>query len=115
MAHRWKYIGLALRLAPLALDIIRDKSHVDVEDCLADVLAEWLSKAYNVTRFGEPSWKHLVEAVAHPAGGNDHALAERIAAKYSGKVMYIYMYICLYNYRIAGNFHQGKIFGMCLE
>lgn len=27
----------------------------------------------------------LVAAVAHPAGGNDHALAERIATKHRGQ------------------------------
>lgn len=56
-----------------------------MEDYLEDVLAEWLQKAYNTTRFGDPSWELLVAAVAHPAGGSDRALAERIAGKYNGK------------------------------
>ena len=94
MAQKWRNIGLALRLSPTTLNMIQARSNVDVDDCLADVLAEWLCKAYNVTRFGQPSWKLLVAAVAHPAGGNTRALAEHIAAKYSGKVMYMYMYIC---------------------
>ena len=32
---------------------------------------------YNTAGFWDPSWKLLVEAVAHPAGGNDRALAKR--------------------------------------
>ena len=52
---------------------------------MSDVLAEWLKKAYNTVRFGDPSWKLLVEAVAHPAGGNDCAVAEKIAKKYNGE------------------------------
>ena len=83
MAHRWKRIGLALRLDPSLLDRIRAKNHVDVDEYLSDVLAEWLKKAYNTSRFGDPSWNLLVDAVAHPAGGNNRALAEHIATKYN--------------------------------
>ena len=85
VAHKWKRIGLALRLDLSSLERIRHRNHVDVEDYLSDVLAEWLKKAYNTVRFGDPSWKLLVEAVAHPAGGNDCALAETIAKKYNGE------------------------------
>ena len=87
MAYRWRKIGLALRLDPDLLNRIRG-NHTDVEDCLEDVLTNWLKKAYDVTRFGAPSWKLLVEAVAHRAGGNDRALAERIAGKYKGTCKY---------------------------
>ena len=83
MAGKWRRIGLALRLDPDLLNRIRG-NHTDVEDCLEDVLTAWLKNAYDVTRFGAPSWKLLVEAVAHPAGGNDLTLAERIAGKYKG-------------------------------
>ena len=89
VAHKWR-IGLALRLDPDRLDRIHQRNHVDVGDYLTDVLTEWLKKAYDVTRFGAPSWKLLVEAVAHRAGGNDRALAERVAGKYKG--------ICICNY-----------------
>ena len=60
---------------------------------LNEILTEWLKKAYNTTRFGLPSWK--LAAVAHPAGGNDRALAERIAGKYNGKMQasYVLFYV----------------------
>ena len=47
------------------------------------VLTEWLKKACNCnnSRFRPPSWKLLVAAIAHPAGGNDRAHAEKIAVK----------------------------------
>ena len=57
----------------------------DVEDNLSDVLEEWLKKSYDTESFGDPSWKLLVDAVAHPVGGKDRALAMEIAAKYDGK------------------------------
>ena len=37
-----------------------------------------------VKRFGNPTWRRLVEAVEDPVGGNDHALAQKIAAKHPG-------------------------------
>ena len=82
MANEWRNIGLALRLNPDTLRTIstKDKS----KDCLLDVLTQWLKKTYTVKRFGEPSWKLLVKAVSEPAGGNDHALAEKIAQKHQG-------------------------------
>ena len=92
VADKWRKIGLALRLDPDLLSRIRG-NHSDVEDCLEDVLTKWLKKAYDVTRFGAPSWKLLVEAVAHRAGGNDRALAERIARKYKGTCTCNYMYM----------------------
>ena len=84
VADKWKRIGLALRLDPDLLRRIRC-NNTDVEDCLVDVLTQWLKKAYNTSVFGDPSWKLLVEAVAHPAGGNDCALADKIAKKYNGQ------------------------------
>ena len=82
VASRWKNMGLALKLKPYVLNTI-EKNHTDVESRLLDVLTEWLNKAYNTTRFGDPSWKLLVEAVAHSAGGNNRALAETIAKKHN--------------------------------
>ena len=91
VADKWKRIGLALRLDPDLLRRIRG-NNTDVEDCLVDVLTEWLKKAYNTSLFGDPSWKLLVEAVAHPAGGNDRALAEKIAKKYGEYISVVLMW-----------------------
>ena len=85
VAHRWKNIGLALKLDPNLLERIQSRNHRDVLTYLSDILTEWLQKAYNTTRFGDPSWELLVEAVAHRAGGNNPALAQDIALKYNGK------------------------------
>ena len=84
VAHNWKGVGEALRLKHDLLSRIEADKH-DVISRLDEVLIQWLNKAYNTSRFGPPSWRLLVAAVAHPAGGNDRALAEQIAAKYNGK------------------------------
>ena len=95
VAHNWKYVGEALRLKPSTLSRIQTEHRGDVRGCLNEILTEWLKKAYNTTRFGLPSWKLLVAAVAHPAGGSDRALAERIAGKYNGKMQasYVLLYV----------------------
>lgn len=83
VAPRWKNMGLALKLKPHVLDMI-EENRTNVESRLLNVLTEWLNKGYNTTRFGDPSWKLLVEAVAHSAGGNNRALAETIAKSHNG-------------------------------
>ena len=84
VAHKWKKVGLALRLDPDLLDRIEAEKNKAVEN-LSDMLKEWLKKSYDTESFGDPSWKLLVDAVAHPVGGEDRALAMEIAAKYNGK------------------------------
>ena len=87
VADKWKNIGLALRLTPDSLNTIGAKENVT--DRLLDVLYQWLKKTYNVKLFGEPSWKLIVKAVSDPAGGNDHALAEKIAQKHQGIIWFM--------------------------
>ena len=84
VAHKWKEVGGALRLNPDLLSTIEADHPNNVTSCLDEVLIQWLKKMYDVSRFGQPSWKLLVAAVAHPAGGNNCALAEKIAANHNG-------------------------------
>ena len=97
VSHNWRGVGGALRLHPDLLNRI-GADHFDVKSRLNGVLTEWLKKAYDTSRFGQPSWEVLVVAVAHPAGGNDCALAEAIARRHNGKGMPKYMYTCVHNW-----------------
>ena len=82
VAARWKAIGVALRLKYGVLDSINPGRP---DECLFDVIANWLKRNYNVDRFGPPTWRKLVEIVADPAAGNDTALADKIARKHLTK------------------------------
>ena len=96
VAHNWRGVGRTLRLHPDLLNRI-GAHHSDVTSCLEGVLTEWLKREYDTTRFGLPSWQLLVTAVAHPAGGNDHALAGQIAGRHNGKwEAVLYTYVCSY-------------------
>ena len=78
---RWKPIGLALRLTPDRLDVIK-RDHRLSEDCLTEVLTLWLKRNYETKQYGEPSWEMLARAVGHRAGGNDTALSQEITGRY---------------------------------
>ena len=74
--------GLALGLQALDLESIRKMHAQNVNQALMEVLLLWLRGKYNVSRFGQPTWHGLMKAIRSPAGGNNHALAKKIADKY---------------------------------
>ena len=82
LTAKWKGIGLALRLEVNLLWGIEADCSGDPTACLTLVITKWLMGNYNVGRFGEPTWRQLVEAVGHPAGGANEMLAMRIAEKH---------------------------------
>ena len=74
---RWRDIGLALGISDSKLETI-EANKSDVRDRLTDMLRLWLNRAYNVEKYGEPSWQSLREAVRNPAGGDSPATADEI-------------------------------------
>ena len=78
----WENIGLDLHLRSSKLSEIKMSHLGDLNGCMRDMVQVWLKKNYNTAKFGEPSWRMLVEAVAEV----DIGLAQRIAAKHSGTV-----------------------------
>ena len=82
IAANWRSIGIALQLNPEFLQTIETRYSSDPHACLTWILMEWLMRKYNVEKFGEPTWQQLVEAVGHPAGGANMALAREIARKH---------------------------------
>ena len=84
-------LGRSLRLRNDDIGAIRNKypNKSDHEQALNDVLLLWLKKAYNVERFGPPTWRMLVEAVNKKSGGNNYELARQIALNHpAGSTIY---------------------------
>lgn len=80
----WYGIGIRLKLTTATLDKIESKTkESDIDRRLTEVIDNWLKWNYNHERFGPPTWEKLVEAVRSPSGGNDAALAEKIANLHS--------------------------------
>ena len=86
VAANWEGIGSALGL-PAGVTEATKSDCKDVNACLKATIKEWLKKNYDTETHGEPSWKKLVQAVSHPCGGKDHALAQKIAKNHGGIYM----------------------------
>ena len=84
LAGRWSSMCLALRLRPSDRSKIEAAHPGNPDRCLEAVVVRWLQKGYNYQRYGNPAWRMLVEAVSDPAGGDDSALAEKIAKNHPG-------------------------------
>ena len=104
LAGRWKDLGTSLGIRTSDLDEIVLANPHSPRDCLREMLTKWLKQSYNVRthplyliyyttllelssqveRFGTPTWRRLAEAVRDDMGGNNQALAQRIAEEHPG-------------------------------
>ena len=83
MAPEWRGFGEALHLSPISLNNIAIDHKFDAIACLRRVLYEYLLKNYCYGEHGNPSWRKIVDAISRRAGGNNIALALRIAEHHS--------------------------------
>ena len=84
VAGNWKTVGRGLRIDSGHLNMIQESNFGKPKECLSEMITCWLNRNYNVERFGEPTWRAVVKVVAHPAAGDNCALALSIAGKHSG-------------------------------
>ena len=82
LCANWHDLCLALGQPPSKLSAIRREQAGDTKACLREGLINWLQRNYNTELHGLPTWRKLVEAVDHPAGGSNHALALEIAEEH---------------------------------
>ena len=75
---RYLEIGTQLYLMIKFLDTFKNRTKTDTI-AMGEVVEEWLKGNYDTDKFGPPTWKKLVEVVAHPNGGNNNFLAKKIA------------------------------------
>lgn len=86
LAGNYYNLGQALRVRAAELRIIKNNHQGNQKEALEDVITEWLKQNYNVDRFGVPTWRILVQAVAQRSGGGDGALARKIASNHPAVV-----------------------------
>jgi len=80
LAADWRKLAVRLRLKDSSMEVIQANHPGDCVSCLSDAIKDWLKMNYNVQRHGVPSWRSLVQAVAHV----DKALALHIADEHRG-------------------------------
>ena len=83
IASKWMSLGAVLRIRHADLTIIKTKHQNDPIECLRDMLYAWLQQTYDTMTYGQPSWRMLCQAVHKPVGGNNPALARKIAEEHS--------------------------------
>ena len=90
----WYNLCLALRVSDDDLSAIKKEQASDIDACLCKGLSLWLKGGYDMEKYGPPTWRVLVDAVANSSGGNNYALALKIADQYSsdkGKPLFDYI------------------------
>ena len=75
---RYFEIGTMLHLKPDVLEGIQ-LNPVSSSKGMSKMITEWLKRNYNTKRFGDPTWKSLVIAIAKKSGGASEACARDIA------------------------------------
>lgn len=76
---QWKLIGVHFGLKLSKLNEIEEANRGDFKKCFLDMVTNWLNRNYNVSKFGEPSWRRVVKVIASPAAGENAVLATTIA------------------------------------
>ena len=79
---RYFEIGAMLHLKPDVLKGIQSRNQVSSSKAMNEMITEWLDKNYNIKKFGLPTWKSLVIAVAKRSGGANVSCAIDIANKH---------------------------------
>ena len=80
----WKELGLYLGLPYSFLHELNDKCRGNSSDCLGEVLKYWIDQCYSIEKFGYPSWKTLILAIA----SIDKDLSHHLAANHQRKGMF---------------------------
>ena len=80
VAHKWKQIGLMLKISQSELNIIQ-ADHNNVKDCLQQMLSEWVNNAKRIT------WKQIVLALRNKLVC-EYGLGARLAKKFFSKKSY---------------------------
>ena len=71
-----------LGLKPSKISRIQSDNPNNSARALQEVVVEWVRQNYDVQKFGPPSWKMVVKAVAADTGGRNKLLAKKIANKH---------------------------------
>ena len=74
-----------LGLDDSTLSYIERNYSKDAERCLLESIRHWLQCDYDIEKHEPPSWRSLVAAIGHSAGGQNHALAANIAKAHKSK------------------------------
>ena len=79
---KWKLVGTGFGLRSSKLKEIEKAHPNDLTSCLLESITTWSERNYNTKKFGEPTWRRVVEVVNDPAFGANPSLARTIIASH---------------------------------
>ena len=82
LSAKWRELSGYLGLSPSDIDAI-DCDNAKVSDRWNKALSRWIKQNYNTERFGEPSWRTLLKAIALV----DKRLFKHLADEHQGIVI----------------------------
>ena len=85
LSAQWSTIAGFLGLKPSKIAEIRRDNPSDSTGCWNSALLEWISENYNTEKFGEPSWRTFLKAVALV----NISLFKKLAADHPGMPLHI--------------------------
>ena len=81
LSAKWKRLSVYIGLSKATIDGIRENRPWNSAECWGEALSQWIKQNYTTDRYGLPSWRSLLKAVAmvdnrlykelafkHPAG-----------------------------------------------
>ena len=80
LSAHWENLSGFLGLSISLIDKIKAGSHSNIDACWSEALKNWIKQNYNTSRFGLPSWRTLLEAIARV----NKLLFKRLADSHKG-------------------------------
>jgi hypothetical protein len=82
LAAKWEQLGALLGLRIGTIDAIKENLPNNAAGCWNEALKQWIKQNYRTARYGYPSWRMLLEAIATV----DKLLFKKLADKHQGMV-----------------------------
>lgn len=83
LSPKWERLSAGLGLPPSKIATIKGDYSGDTVGCWNKALSEWINQTYNTDRYGKPSWKTLLQAVAR----EDKLLFHELRQKHQGNTI----------------------------
>jgi hypothetical protein len=87
LAAKWEHLSGYLGLSIRTIDTIKGNFPSDRAGCWNEALKQWVLQNYRTAKFGYPSWRTLLEAIARV----DKLLFKKLADKHQSMVKAYHM------------------------
>ena len=83
LSYKWEELSAFLGLSRNRIKSIKKNHPCDDTGCLNDALGQWIGQKYTTEKFGMPSWRTLLKAIALI----DRHIFKKLAREHEGKII----------------------------